>query len=156
MAKDVDTELVDLYVAQELKMAELYGIFAERYPEHRDFWTSMADEEKRHAAAIRELSEKARSGRACFSGGQVRINAVRSFLAYVDRVVAKAKRDPTPFLTALSVTRDIESSLIEKNAFEVFRGDTPEVKSLLVALRDETAGHAARLDAMWRKGKGVA
>lgn len=155
MAKDFSAEIVTLYVAQELKMAELYTLFAGRYPELRDFWTSMAEEENRHAASIRELSEKMGSGGVMFNPGRTGADTLQSFLNYLDGIISNTKKKLLPLSNALSLARDVETALIEKKAFEHFRGGTPDVENLLLELGKETARHVERLEDMWRKNRGT-
>ncbi len=153
MATDAETEIVDLYVDQELKIARLYTLFADRYPDHVGFWTSLANEENRHAAAIRDLWNKARSGRVVFRPGRFRAGILRMFGAYLDEVLLAAAAKPAPFRSALGIARDLENALIEKKALGIFDGDAPEVRGLLLKLHDDSARHAAKLDEMWRREK---
>ncbi len=156
MTKDAGAEIVDLYVAQELRMARLYTLYADRYPDHIGFWTSLAEQERRHAAAIRNLWNRTRSGGANFNPGRFRSGILRMFIGYLDKVYAKAKAERAPLLGALAVARDIENAMIEKKALGIFEGDAPEVQRLLERLHKDTARHAAQLDLMWRREKGAA
>ncbi len=156
MAKGGEAGIVDLYVAQELRMARLYTLYADRYPDHIGFWTSLAQQERGHAAAIRSLWNRTRTGGARFNPGRFRSGILRMFIGYLDKVYAKAKTEPAPFLGALAVARDLENALIEKKALAIFEGDAPEVQRLLERLHKDTARHAAQLDAMWRREKGAA
>ena len=153
MAKDAEAEIVGLYIDLELKIARLYALFADRYPGHTGFWSSLARDENRHAAAIRDMWNRTRSGTAVFSPGRFRAGILRMFGAYLDEVLLSAAAKPAPLVSALGIARDLENAFIEKQALGIFDGDAPEVGRLLQKLRGETARHAAQLDKMWRKEK---
>ena len=48
--------------------------------------------------------------------------------------------------SATSIALDIEKSVLEKNALDHFRGDSPEVADTLEKLNSETVDHARRIE----------
>ena len=134
-------------------MAELYQLFSENEPDHREFWLSMADAEHRHVCMIRELQGYIPSRQALLTEGKVRAGAVHSFLSYVDGLLLRAKKEAFPFTKALSLSIDIERSLVEKGMLDHFHGASAEVKSVLDRLKQETAGHGALMEDMWRRNR---
>lgn len=142
-----------MLIRQESKLAELYQMFSGRDPDHKEFWQSMANAEIRHVSMIRELQ-----GQTLLSEGRVRINAIKSFLAYVDGLVLRVKHEALPFAKALSLSMDIEKSLVEKGMLDHFHATSPEVNALLDRLKKETEGHVVLIEDMWKRnhslGKG--
>jgi hypothetical protein len=51
MAKE-PLEAIELLADNEMVISRIYRVFAERFPEYRDFWETMAQEETRHADMI--------------------------------------------------------------------------------------------------------
>ena len=102
---------------------------------------------------VRELQ-----GQALLSEGRVRINAIKSFLAYVDGLVLRARQEAFTFAKALSLSMDIEKSLVEKGMLDHFHATSPEVNALLDRLKRETKAHVVLIEDMWKRnlspGKG--
>lgn len=142
-----------LMVLQELKVAELYQAFADLDPEHGGHWSSMAEAERRHADMLRELQGFLPSRQALLLEGKMRAEAIKWFLAYADGILLRARAEGVPFVKALSIAADIEKSLLEKGMLDRFRGASAEVNRVLERLKEETAGHAATAEEMWRKNR---
>lgn len=142
-----------LMVTQELKVAGLYQAFADHQPEHAGFWSSMADAERRHAAMLGELVAFLPSRQALLVEGKVRSESIKAFLSYVDGILLREGEEKIPFVKALSLSLDIERSLLEKGMLDHFRGASAEVNRVLQQLKEETAGHAAMVEDMWRKNR---
>jgi rubrerythrin len=142
---------MDLMIAQETKVGELYRTFAELHPDHADFWSSMAEAERRHADMLREIRPFLSSRQVLLVEGKVRAEPIRSFLSYLDGVVRRARAGEIPFVKALSISVDIEKSMLEKGMLDRFRGASADVNDVLEKLREETAAHAAMAEEKWRQ-----
>jgi len=147
----VSESYLGLMILQESKVAELYQAFADLDPARGEYWSSMAEAERRHADMLRELQSFLPSRQALLLEGRVRAEAIKAFLSYADGVLEKARKEGIPPVKALSIAADIEKSLLEKGMLDRFRGASPEVNRVLARLREETAEHAAMAEEMWRK-----
>ena len=148
-----DSRPLPLFIELELLAGTLYGIFAEKYPEHREFWEAISDEEQHHADILRVLGEKMESGEVLFVEGKSRTSALKTFIDYLKQTIAKSRKEDFPMAKALSIALDIEKSVLEKNALDHFHGDSPEVADTLEKLKSETVDHARRIEAAWRRIK---
>lgn len=142
-----------LMILQESKVAELYQAFADLDPARGEYWSSMAEAERRHADMLRELQSFLPSRQALLIEGRARPEAIKAFLSYADGVIEMARKEGIPPVKALSIAADIEKSLLEKGMLERFRGASDEVNRVLAKLKEETAGHAAMAEEMWRKNR---
>lgn len=145
--------VLELLVLQETKVARLYEAFAGRDPERRDFWQAMAAGEHRHVAMIRELQGHMPARQALLVEGKVRAGAIKAFLSYVDGLILRVEKEGIPFAKALSLSMDIERSLVEKGMLDHFHGASVEVKALLAKLRKETGDHFALLEETWKRNR---
>jgi rubrerythrin len=146
-----------LLSAHEAEIAELYRIFAETLPDHREFFERLAGDEVGHARQITRLAQ-------ALSAGSVSVNPHRfpepAILASIDSVHEQARqvrKTNVSLVDALSISADIESLMLERRFFEVFEGDSSELKELLNRLAAATEAHRARLLAEWeaeREGAG--
>lgn len=142
-----------LFIELELLTGELYGIFANKYPEWREFWEAISEEERHHADNLRELGKKMKSGEVLFVEGKTRAGALQTFINYLRQTIEKARKEDFPLARALSIALDIERSFIERNALDHFRGDSRDVAITLEKLKGDSIEHARRIETAWRRIK---
>lgn len=140
------TVVVDLLARNEEAISELYEAYAYRFPDYEDLWTSLANDERKHASWIRNLSSYVEEGR-------FNIAAIQSFSKYLDCELAKAQDPNMLLINALSIAKYIEEALIERKYFESFEGDSVEVKHILRDLAIATEKHLDRVQRAWSKEK---
>jgi len=127
--------------ALEESLAEMYALFLEKFPEHKDLWTVLVQEELEHADAVQKLYRLTYKNHVSFSAGSIRLSAVESIIDYVRKTCEIGRRDGLDAQQALEISRDIEKSLIAKNIFDHFKARL-EYTNLLKHLRDGSAQHA--------------
>lgn len=142
MDSNIDSEAVYEMLAQnEERLSELYGLYAEKYPEYEDLWNSLAEEESQHAAWIRKITSWSEEGVIKINRNRFNIPAIRTFSNYVDKEISNAKNSIVSSINALSIASYIEDSIIEHNYFEVFDGDSLELRNTLLDLANATNKH---------------
>lgn len=138
-------KMMELYIEQELTLAKLYRGFSALYPEHASFWNSLARDELEHAGWIKVLRDYATKGMLSFQDGRTKTYTIATFIGYIHETAKKAQGDKTPLVRALSIASDIENSLLEKNIFGHFTGESPEVRQILRVLQEGQRNHASRI-----------
>ena len=126
----------------EESVGRLYETYAVIFPDYRNFWVNMASDEREHAAWVAKLRSLIDNRLVVFSEGRFKVEAIQTFLKYIDEELGKAKEKNLFLMNALSITLYIEESLIEHKYFEVVEGDSPELKSILRDLAGATQKHA--------------
>jgi hypothetical protein len=124
----------------EQSLAEMYALFLEKFPEHKDLWTVLVKEEMEHAEAVQKFYRLTYKKDASFSEGSIRLSAVESIIEYVKKNCEIGRRDGMDSSQALEVSRDIEKSLIAKDIFDHFKVRL-EYTSLLNRLRADSERH---------------
>jgi len=142
-----------LFIELELLTGELYELFAGKYPECREFWEAISEEERHHADILRELGNRMKSGEVLFVEGKTRAGALQTFINYLKQTIAKARKEDFPLSKALSIALDIERSFLEKSALDHFRGDSRDVGITLEKLKSDTREHARRIETAWTRIK---
>ena len=142
---------IGLLAKNEESIGRLYQVYAERFPEYNEFWMSLALEETQHSNWIHELVEKVRDGSAYIIKGRFKEQAIKTFLGYLEREIAKAKATTIPLIESLSTALYIEKSLIERKYFEVFDSDSAELTHLLGDLRSATERHIQKIKKLWNE-----
>jgi hypothetical protein len=136
--------LLQRLAQNEESIAELYRIFADKFPRHRDFWAGLAGEEIQHARWIHKLAAR--------EGSSVAIDATRFddnvfavAVQYLKETVQRAKVAKQTLKEALTVSLDIETGMLERGYFTVFKGDARELIEILEHLRSETEKHTDKI-----------
>jgi rubrerythrin len=143
--QDAQIHELEMLARHEEAIGGLYKAYAERFQEHKDFWTRLAGEERGHASWIRRLFPKAEEGIITFDDARFNTKAIDTSLMYIEHWVHEAQNEPVEIVKALSVALDIESSLIEKNYFKVFESDNKEMKHVLNGLAQGCREHRDRI-----------
>ena len=125
----------------EQSLAEMYALFAEKFPEHRELWLTLVKEEHEHAEAVQKLYGLTYKKDASFSEGSTRLSAIEAIIEYVKKTCEIGRYDGLTSEQALELSRDIEKSMIAKNIFNHFKVRL-EFVNLLNHLRTSSDQHA--------------
>jgi hypothetical protein len=139
-------KIIELYLEQELLMAELYELFSKKYPFHHEFWESMVAEEREHASWIRHFFDSTLNGKIDFNEGKTRSNAISSSISYIREIITGFEKKPFTVVRAASISLDMERSLIERNVFKHFEGDSQEAVQLLDILSKAQDVHVKKTE----------
>lgn len=140
---------VEILAVNEEMLAELYRAYAGVYPEMADFWNHLADDELRHAGWVRALIERVERGELTIREGRFSPEAFNIFMEYLRQRTAEARAVPPSLFGALSVARDLETTMIEGSFHAAMDGDNDRVRQLLIALTESTKSHVAALNKVW-------
>lgn len=140
-------EIMELFVKQELLIARLYQLFAERYPEYRDFWTEMVNEEHQHASCIQNLTERDPTDQVRFSQGELRSTYLDASIKSIKVLISGFKNDKDfPFVQAVNLALQLEKALWEKKVFQYFETDSDEVRRVMDSLNRKQEIHIKKID----------
>ena len=147
---DLDSDqkkLVDQFVKQELLIGELYRLFAMRYFEYRDFWTTMAVEENQHAALLKRMVESDTNNRIILSNGELRSSSLDSSINNLHKIISEFEDDINfPISRAVVIALQLEKSLWERKVFQYFEGDSEDVRKIMTSLNLEQEIHIKKID----------
>lgn len=149
-------KIIELFIEQELILADIYERFSDLFPEYRDFWRKMAGEEKEHASWVQHLLHGVVSDKVFFAEGKTRSYTVTKYIEYLKSTIAAFEKNPPDIIRALSISRDIENALIERNMFSFFEGDSKEVQKVISILEAAQYEHCSCVDSKLKTArKGV-
>ena len=139
-------KILQLYLEMELQMATLYDLFAKTFPDHRDVLLSLVAEEREHASWIQHLLDQALRGKIRFEEGKLRTNTVETLNRYLSVTTSRHRQNPFDIVHAAAIALDLERSLIEKNVFRSFHGDSAEVSRILQVLVEGQVLHVNKIE----------
>ena len=131
-----------LFYELEKSLYEFYEVLSRTYPEHDTLWKRLMEEEQMHAESVQKLYRLIYDGKTLFDEGTIQHAGVQSIIDYVHGITDSARNKAYTEKQVLTITRDIERTLIEKKLFNYFRV-APEFTDLLRTLREGSEGHSA-------------
>jgi hypothetical protein len=138
-------ELLEAMKEHELALAHLYGLYAEKYPDYKDFWISLSLEENQHAAWLDKLWSEIENGSEDIIVERFPIGAVQRSTEYVRNLEETANKPDFTLVNALSTALRLEEALMENKFFEVCEGDSVKTKRTLNLLAQSTLGHCRKV-----------
>jgi hypothetical protein len=151
MIKDYQKMIFDLMIAQELFISKLYSLFSVQFRDYYVFWNDLSKEEKQHADCLNGLIKFIELGEILFHEDNVNAIALNTFIEYIIKIIDRAEKGGMIFKEALSISKDVELSLIEKIAFTHFDSVSDRMKSVLNLLEEKTKNHIERISDMAAK-----
>jgi hypothetical protein len=137
--------ILQMLAANEEAVGRLYEAYANKFPDHEDFWFGLAMEEADHSNWIFELLHKVNEGSASIYADRSHTENIYSFHSYLTEQLNQVRQESISFADALLTALNIEKSLGERRFFQVFEGDSEETRSVLEYLASATENHIKSL-----------
>ena len=149
-APDTTSQAVDLLGEHERLIGRLYGVYADKFPEEREFWLSLSQEEAQHANWIESLRSRIEDDPASLIVDRFPTVAIQHSVGYVNKLIDQASRPGLTRVKALSAAVDIERALLENKYFDVFASDSPALRRTLELLDRSTRSHFQKVQQLWQ------
>jgi len=146
--QDMELSLIQKLIEYEEALSQLYAACAQRFPRHQDLWSRLSSDEHSHGEVLRVLYGKCQRKSLGINQRRFSPQALGTALAYVRTLITQMREGKISYPKALSLARDVESSVIEKRFYEVFSGESEELAKVFRALEMETREHRDRLAAL--------
>ena len=146
MLKDYQKKIIDLLEQLETRMADLYRLFAVKYPRRKDLWDLLVAEETRHAEYIRNLRTLVDEGKVIFDEKMTKIYTVQTFIDNVKNIYAEVEAGKVPLAKALIVSNDFEQSIIERKFYDYFILKDPALRAILNEIKTDTFQHSSKIN----------
>ncbi len=154
--KDYQERLLELLEQLELDMSNLYKLLAEKFPKYADLWATLSEQEILHAKWVKELSVLAKDEKVVFDEKVTRTYTVKKVLEMIQDTYAKTQANKISLMSALSICRDFEQSILEKEFYNYFITKDPDARALINQIRTETLDHQVRVKKAWEEERKVA
>lgn len=138
-------KILELLKEMELLMATIYQQMVQRFPDHAERYQALVSEEMEHAGWIDQLQSACLAGQARFAEGRTRTYTISNMISFLREFLQKLESGHLTELQALAAAADFENSLIERQVFQRFTGDNPEVEKILGRLEATQKQHAGRI-----------
>ena len=140
---------IELLIENEELVSKLYTIYAKKFPEEKEFWLEKAAEEDVHAELLKGVRPIMQETPSFFQEDRFSMEAIELSIAFVKDLIQKAEN--SSLINALSMARDIEHSLIERNFFKVMPRDSIPLKNAFIKIEQDTKKHREEIQELWLK-----
>lgn len=148
-------EIIDLFQKNELILARLYTVYAQKFPEHFGFWNVLVKDEEFHAKILGDLFLKIKDGVIFFDDDRFKIGNLAAFYESVKKELDQAQNPKVDIITALSAAVYFEEALIEKDYFIIFESDVVEFKNTLRTLKEGSIMHLEYVRNKWKEERAL-
>lgn len=146
-----EAQTIELMAQNEEVFNKLYVLYAGKYPEYKDFWQKIADEETDHALWLRDLKSQIEIGNLSFADDRFDLSLVFKYLEHAKQKLDELKNKTMPIIEALKISLAMEKSLLENKFFEVVETDQIGLKSILFNLAKSTEEHIQKIEDLLKK-----
>lgn len=147
----MSNRIIELLIEYELAVSGLYRECAGRFNDQSDFWSELADEEISHADNIRRLTDAAIADETEINVNAFAIRPVETSIEYAVEITDRVRKGKIDLLKVLSLSYDIENSLIESEYHRVFTGKNERINEFIRQIHMESGDHKERIKAMKEK-----
>ncbi len=119
----------------------LYQRFAGVYESHADFWTRLANDEKRHVLWVNNLARMVAEGGVTFHDRGVDAAVIHASMSYVASTLRKLDDGRLTLLEALSAASKIEADAVDGSFFENFDLSSPQGQAIRKGLEQQSDDH---------------
>lgn len=145
--------IIDALIGCETQIAAMYEGFAQIFPETGVFWSEIAAEERRHAAALQTMHAILAHGNLFRDIGRFDQAQFKILAGCMDEISESVARKEITSEQALAAALRVECSLIECRFYKDVTSDAPEFTRICNALRDDTERHISKLTSMSAKAQ---
>jgi rubrerythrin len=144
-----ENKLIIALMQNEQQLSKLYAIYATLFPDDTEFWTHISNDEIDHARWIDELFIKIQQEIVKIDENRLKIEALNNFTAYINEQIDRTENGDISSTQALSVSMDMENSMIEQGTFTVYESDDIELKNVFDKLLKSTESHYQSVKQRW-------
>jgi len=137
--------IAEKFVAVEEKLAALYASCSAHYVRDMALWEELEEEERMHARMARRFLDAAGRGALLFRDPSAQEALLDNLLADVGEIQAAVRDGKVQADGALKLALDIESSLVEREAFRHYVGGDDATRRTLTELNTHTLRHGEKL-----------
>ncbi len=139
-------EVVERLAVNEEKVMELYSVFGDVFPEHRQFWKDISGEEKRHAGMLREFGNIVDDRDIKLDLDYIKPESLEKSISFLSGEIDRAKNKGMDCKQAFELARTIEKGIVESDCFKIFNTNVKDLVTLFGALQADTRRHCQMMD----------
>jgi hypothetical protein len=144
---------IELIAEYEMAVMELYWVYSEKFPEHKEFWIDMADDERKNIEWVQSTIEQIKNGKVDYNRDRFNIEAIRISMNFIKTQTKAALDQPVNIQTAVMNAVGIEDSMAKKKFYEIIKDDNSEARHIYQKCLAENQKHRDKLNLFRQKIK---
>jgi hypothetical protein len=156
MPKGSGDQLLEKVCTHEEKLEQLYTVLSEQFPDDSEFWIAMAQEERQHMAAFRQLKAALATGALRWDESTLHPQAIPSAIDYIEAIIRGVEQKRYPYVKVLSEIWDFQQNLLESGLFWALHAPAGKEFPALERIAQETEAHRLKLEQKWQQEKSKA
>jgi hypothetical protein len=133
--------VIEALAAHEDAIGDLYAAYAVRFPKAASFWQGLSGEEYGHGSLMRDLGAHEHELDVFVDTRRFPLPELQAATRSVRDQIAVAEGSRVTLVEALETALDLEQQMIERDAYEVFSSDSPNVSRVLGHLHASSERH---------------
>ena len=138
--------IVERLAANEEKVMELYSVFGDIFPEYRQFWKDISEEEKRHASMLREFGTLVDDKDIKLDLDHIKMELLEKSISFLSGEIDSAKNRGMDCKQAFKLARTLEKGIVESECFKIFNTNVKDLVKLFGLLQADTQRHCQMMD----------
>ena len=142
MDNEKSLQIIDQMAKNEILVSVLYKIYAEKFPEQKEFWSNISNDETVHAQWLNAYIGDVVKNKIYINKDRFSLGPAVDFSNFIQKHIDEAKNATIDLIKALAISYDLENSMLEHRYFEIYESDSVELKHVFENLRLATSKHA--------------
>jgi len=146
--------IIGLLKDMEDTARQLYEVYAGKFPDKKDFWMGLSEDERNHVGIVHNIGSEIAQGDARFVDDKFKAEQIHNDLGWAKERLAEARGSDLSLKKALSTAFQLEDSLVEKEYFGIMEGATHDIRQFFQYLSEASKKHREKIRALLEKEGG--
>jgi len=138
---DYQNTILELLENLELDISNLYKLFAEKFPAHKQLWDELSDDEVQHASYIKKLASFFQQGLVSLDEKTTKTFTIKTVRDAVKLTYQQTQENKLTPINALAYSLSLEDSILEKKFYDYFTTRDQNVAYIINKIKQETNQH---------------
>jgi hypothetical protein len=138
---DYQNTFLELLENLELDISNLYKLFAQKFPAHKQLWDELSDEEVQHASYIKKLASFVQQGLVLLDTKTTKTITVKIVSDGIKSTYQQTQDNKLTTINALAYALSLEDSILEKKFYDYFTTRDQNVAFIINKIKRETSQH---------------
>ena len=143
--QDYQIKFLTLLEQLEMDIANLYKLFAQKFPMHKQLWDGLSSDETSHASYINKLSSFIQDGLVFLDEKGTKTFTIKLVTDGIKSAYQQTEANKLTLMNALAYSLSLEDSIIEKKFYDYFITHDQHIASMIVKIKQETRQHAQKV-----------
>jgi hypothetical protein len=138
---DYQNTFLELLENLELDISNLYKLFAQKFPAHKQLWEELGDDEVQHASYIKKLASFVQQRLVLLDEKTTKSLTIKIVSDGIKSTYQQTQDNKLTSVNALAYSLSLEDSILEKKFYDYFTTHDQGVAYIINKIKRETSQH---------------